>query len=48
MALTFDIHKVHVLIYLNESTNFDIIDYNSSEKSIMLLFSPYKIIRDQI
>ena len=40
--------KVHVLIYLTEYTNFDIIDNNSFWKIHNFTFFPYKRIMDQI
>ena len=36
------------MFLLNESTNFDIIDYNSFWKIDYVTFFPYKSIRDQI
>ena len=39
--------EIHVLIYLNASPNFDIIDYNSFWKIHCFTFIPFKSIRDQ-
>ena len=47
MTLAFDIH-IGSCSHLVDIIDFDIIDYNSSEKSIVFTFFPYKSVRDQI
>ena len=48
MALTFEKQRVHVLIWLNASTNFHIIDYNSFRKIHQFTFFHSKAYRTQI